>query len=214
MSMAEAIAPRTTRGLAGATVLQIVPALVESGAGRAAVDTSVALLRSGARVIVAGEDGPLNNELQGLGGEWVRLVNETGNMFSANRSAGAIAELVAAERIDLVHAAGVGASRNAAAALKKRAHVPLVHSYAVADFTRDYRDRAYGKALAAGSRIIAPMRAASTRLVSIRGPSHRSAPWCCAAAGSSRAASASSWCRGKSIPRPASSCWSKPRASW
>ena len=42
-----------------------------------AVDLAVALLRSGARVIVAAEDGPLNSELQGLGGEWVRLVTAT-----------------------------------------------------------------------------------------------------------------------------------------
>ena len=110
MSLAES---RTARGLPGATVLQIVPALVESGAARAAVDTSIALLRSGARVIVAGDDGPLNSELQGLGGEWVRLVNETTNPISVKRNAGTIAELVAAERVDLVHALGIGASRSA-----------------------------------------------------------------------------------------------------
>ncbi len=106
MSLAEG---RAARGLPGATILQIVPALVEGGAARATVDTSIGLLRSGARVIVAGEDGPLNNELQGLGGEWVRLVNETTNPISLKRNSSTIAELVAAERVDLVHALGVGA---------------------------------------------------------------------------------------------------------
>src|SRR5437016_1149779 len=48
MSMAEG----KMRGLPGATILQIVPAMVESGAARAAVDVAIALLRSGARVIV------------------------------------------------------------------------------------------------------------------------------------------------------------------
>ena len=145
MSLAEG---RAARGLPGATILQIVPALVEGGAARAAVDTSIGLLRSGARVIVAGEDGPLNNELQGLGGEWVRLVNETTNPISLTRNASTIAELVAAERVDLVHALGVGASRSAASALKKRAGVPLVHSYAAGDHDDGQRDKAYGRALA------------------------------------------------------------------
>ena len=77
MAMTEAAAPKAMRGLPGATVLQILPALAETPAARAAVDLAVALLRSGARVIVAAEDGPLNSELQGLGGEWVRLVTET-----------------------------------------------------------------------------------------------------------------------------------------
>jgi glycosyltransferase involved in cell wall biosynthesis len=153
MSIAEG---RTARGLPGATILQIVPALVESGAARTAVDTAIALLRSGARVIVAGEDGPLNHELQGLGGEWVRLVNETTNPISLKRNAGTIAELVAAERVDLVHALGIGASRSATAALKKRASVPLVHSYAESDLAAGHRDKSYGRALAAGDRVLAP----------------------------------------------------------
>jgi len=163
MSMAEG----KTRGLPGATVLQIVPAMVESGAARAAVDVAIALLRSGARVIVAGEDGPLNNELQGLGGEWVRLVNETGNPLTLKRNAGTIAELVAEERVNLVHALGVGASRSAAAALRKRSGVPLVHSYAVSDLDSDYRDKAYGRALAAGDRILAPSGYVADRIATL-----------------------------------------------
>src|SRR5258708_13461170 len=79
MSVADAIAPKAARGLPGATVLQILPALTETPAARAAVDVAVALLRSGARVIVAAEEGPLNADLQGLGGEWVRLVTDSAN---------------------------------------------------------------------------------------------------------------------------------------
>src|SRR5882757_11588279 len=102
MSVAEAIVPKAARGLPGATVLQILPALTETPAARAAVDVAVALLRSGARVIVGAEDGPLNTELQGLGGEWVRLVTDTTNPISLSRNARAVAQLVATERVDLV----------------------------------------------------------------------------------------------------------------
>lgn len=164
MSMGEG---KTARGLPGATILQIVPAMVESGAARAAVDVAIALLRSGARVIVAGEDGPLNNELQGLGGEWVRLVNETGNPLTLKRNAGTIAELIAEERVNLVHALGIGASRSATAALKKRTGVPLVHSYAVSDLDSDYRDKTYGRALAAGERVLAPSGYVADRIATL-----------------------------------------------
>ena len=116
---------------------------------------AVALLRSGARVIVAAEDGPLNSELQSLGGEWVRLVTATTNPLSVTRNARTIANLVATERVDLVHAVGVGASR-AAATLKKRPGVWLVHSYATDDLKRPTRDKSYSKALAAGDRVIVP----------------------------------------------------------
>src|SRR5262245_15520167 len=86
MVMTEA-APRVAmRGLPGATVLQIIPSLEESSAARAAVDLAGALLRSGARVIVASEDGPLNSELQGLGGEWTRLVTDTANPLSISNN--------------------------------------------------------------------------------------------------------------------------------
>ena len=155
MAMTDTRAPRTARGLPGATVLQILPALVETPAARAAVDVAVALLRSGARVIVAAEDGPLNSELQGLGGEWVRLITATGNPLHLSRNVRTIANLVATERVEVVHAMGIGASRSAAG-LKKRAGVWLVHSYAAEDLARSTRDKAYSRALGAGDRIIVP----------------------------------------------------------
>lgn len=155
MSVTDAELRRSTRRLPGSTVLQIVPALVDDQAARATLDISTALLRSGARVIVAGDDGPLTAELQGLGGEWVRLLTETSNPLAQNRNARTITQLVSAERVDLVHAHGQGASRSASS-LKKRAGVWLVHSYATEERYRRYRDKSYARALAAGDRVIVP----------------------------------------------------------
>src|SRR3979411_2922719 len=59
--------PRT---LAGATILQIVPALREEPSARAALTVAAALLQSGARALVAAEDGPLAAELKAFGGGW------------------------------------------------------------------------------------------------------------------------------------------------
>ena len=70
------VSPRT---LAGATVLQIVPALREDPVARMAVDVASALVQSGARAMVAAQDGPLAAELTASGGEWISLVNDTAN---------------------------------------------------------------------------------------------------------------------------------------
>jgi len=155
MAVADLERGKAIRGLPGATVLHILPALVETPAARAVVDTAVALLRSGARVLVAAEDGPLNSELQGLGGEWVRVATESANPIAASRNARTLANLIATERVDLVHAVGIGASRSAAA-LKKRAGIWLVHTYDTSDMHRPTRDRSYSRALGAGDRVIVP----------------------------------------------------------
>ena len=86
MALAELEHSKVVRGLPGATILHILPALAESPAARGVVDAAVALLRSGARVIVAAEDGPLNGELQGFGGEWVRVVTKSANPLAIMRN--------------------------------------------------------------------------------------------------------------------------------
>lgn len=96
------------RSLAGATVLQIVPALREGPVARAALNVATALRRAGARALVAAEDGPLVAELTACGGEWVALVNATINPFRLRKSARALERLIAAERIDIVHAQSIG----------------------------------------------------------------------------------------------------------
>src|SRR5437762_390603 len=97
--------PRT---LAGATVLQIVPALREEPAARTALNVAAALREIGARALVAAEDGPLVAELTGSGGEWVPLVNATVNPFQLRRGAQSLQRLIASERIDIVHAQSAG----------------------------------------------------------------------------------------------------------
>src|SRR5437016_14435676 len=67
--------PRRT--LAGATILQIVPALYEEPSCRAAVNVAFALLQAGARALVAADDGPLVGELRAFGGEWIEFPNAT-----------------------------------------------------------------------------------------------------------------------------------------
>jgi glycosyltransferase involved in cell wall biosynthesis len=151
------------RALPGATLLQIVPALVEDHHARMAADTAFALLRSGARAIIAGSDGPLVSEIQGFGAEWMRLDCETDNPLRLRACTRRLIEYIAAERVDLVHARGEGAAR-AAAGARTRSGVWLVNSYVHAAAPR-WRDRPYGRALAAGDRIIAPSAYLAERML-------------------------------------------------
>jgi glycosyltransferase involved in cell wall biosynthesis len=104
------VPPRT---LAGATVLQIVPALREDPIARTAVEVAYALLQSGARALVAADDGPLVAELKAFGGEWVPLVNATVNPFTLRKNARQLEQLIASERIDIVHAQSIGGAWSA-----------------------------------------------------------------------------------------------------
>ena len=104
------VPPRT---LAGATILQIVPALREDPIARTAVNVAYALLQSGARALVAADDGPLVAELKAFGGEWVPLVNASINPFVLRKNARLLEQLIAAERIDIVHAQSIGGAWSA-----------------------------------------------------------------------------------------------------
>jgi glycosyltransferase involved in cell wall biosynthesis len=103
--------PRRT--LAGATILQIVSALREEPGARAAINIAYALLQAGARALIAAEDGPLTGELRGFGGEWIELPDSRINPFRLRRNAGFLEDLIAAERVDIVHAQSAGGAWSA-----------------------------------------------------------------------------------------------------
>ena len=137
MSNDEREHPRT---LAGATVLQIVPALREEPAARTALNVAAALREIGARALVAAEDGPLVAELTASDGEWVPLVNATVNPFRLRRSARTLQRLIASERIDIVHAQSAGGAWIADMAA---AHTSVLLVTTLPDVPPASRPRAY-----------------------------------------------------------------------
>ena len=142
------------RTLAGATVLQIVPALREGPVARTALNVAHALLQWGARAVIAAEEGPLSDELRAFGGEWVPLANDTFNPFKLRRSARQIEELIAGARVDIVHAHSAGGAWCAHLAASQIA-VWLVTT--LPDVPPGSRLRAlWANSLARGDRVIAP----------------------------------------------------------
>ncbi len=116
---------RTGRILAGATILQAVPALNDDRVGRAALNLALGQLRSGARAIVAGGGGELVGELQAVGGEWMDFDLTIGQPLKRRRNLQAFRDLLAVERIELVHAHGSEPTR-AAVAGAREASVPSI----------------------------------------------------------------------------------------
>ena len=158
--------PRRT--LAGATILQIVPAMYEEPRARAALNVAFALLQAGARALVAADDGPLVGELRAYGGEWVELRNETINPFRLRRNAHALENLIAAERIDIVHAQSAGGAWSARVAAARIA-VWLVNTLPDAPAVGRYWPASIAAALAQGDRIIAPSIYAATPVMKRHG---------------------------------------------
>jgi glycosyltransferase involved in cell wall biosynthesis len=117
------------RSLAGATILQAVPALNDDRVGRSTLNLALALLRSGARALVAGGEGPLVGELQAIGGEWIEFGFSSSHLLGRRRSVRRLADTLKAERVELVHAHGAEAARQAVAA-SKHTPVPVMTTYA------------------------------------------------------------------------------------
>jgi glycosyltransferase involved in cell wall biosynthesis len=152
------------RSLAGATILQLVPALRDDPAGHAAVDIALTLLQSGARAIVAGDGGPLVGELRAFGGEWLPMSNDTFNPLRIRSNARQIANLIAGERIDIVHAQSAGAAWSALAATD-RMPVFLVTSFPDRVTAGSWPATLFNSSLARGDRVIAPSSYVSRAMI-------------------------------------------------
>jgi glycosyltransferase involved in cell wall biosynthesis len=102
--------PRT---LAGATVMQIVPALDDEPMVRETLGIAHALVHAGTRAIVAGQAGPLVDHLKTFGGEWLPFVNASWSPRRLRRNAEALEDFIGRERVDIVHAKSAGAAWSA-----------------------------------------------------------------------------------------------------
>ncbi len=152
------------RSLAGATILQVAPSLRDGPSGNAAVDIALTLLQAGARAIVAGDDGPLVNELRAFGAEFVRMPNDTLNPLRIWRNARDLTKLIGSERVDIVHAQSAGSAWSALAATHKQP-VYLVTSFPDRLPGHSYLGNMLRSSLARGDRVIAPSAYVSRAMI-------------------------------------------------
>jgi glycosyltransferase involved in cell wall biosynthesis len=116
------------RPIAGRTILQIIPNLDSGGAERTTLEIVEALVRAGARALVAAEGGRLVGELQALGGEFHRFPAATKNPLAMAANVGRLAQLIAREGVELVHARSRAPAWVALGAARRRG-VPFVTTY-------------------------------------------------------------------------------------
>ena len=154
----------TPRSLAGATILQLAPALRDDPAGHAAVDIALTLLQSGARAIVASDGGPLVGELRAFGGEWLPMQNDTVNPLRIRGNARHLARLIGGERIDIVHAQSAGSAWSAVAATD-RMPVFLVTSFPDRVTAKSWPATLFNSSLTRGDLVIAPSSYVSRAMI-------------------------------------------------
>ncbi len=90
--------------LAGRTILQIIPHIDAGGAERTTIDIAAALVRAGARALVASQGGRLAGELQAVGGIAIPFPAASKNPLAMLFNTRRLARLIIDERVDIVHA--------------------------------------------------------------------------------------------------------------
>ncbi len=144
-----------SRSLAGATVLQLVPVLRDDPTAQTAVQIALGLLQSGARAIVAGDGGSLVGDLRAFGGEWLPMPNSAINPLRIQSNTRKLSQLIASERIDIVHAHSAAMAWSAISATN-RMPVFLVTSFPDRLAEYSWLGRLFDRSLARGERMIAP----------------------------------------------------------
>jgi glycosyltransferase involved in cell wall biosynthesis len=144
--------------LAGRTVMQVVPALDAGGVERTTVDIAAALVRAGARALVASRGGRLAGELAAAGAELLPLPA----MASKNPAVMAaavprLAALIREERVDIVHARSRAPAWVALAAAR-RTRTPFVTTWHGAYSGRTALKHLYNSVMARGDAVIANSR--------------------------------------------------------
>ena len=142
------------RTISGKTVLQIIPALESGGAERTTLEIADALVRAGARVLVAAEGGRLVGELQALGGEFHKFDAATKNPFAMAGNVRRLAALIERQGVDIVHARSRAPAWVALGAVK-RTGTPFVTTYHGVYSDRNAIKTRYNSVMAMGDRVIA-----------------------------------------------------------
>ncbi|HET6377521.1 MAG TPA: glycosyltransferase [Methylocella sp.] len=146
--------------LAGATVLQIVSSLDSSAPAQAALDIAAALAAAGARPLVACAGGPLKSELQAKGGIFIPFPAQAKNPLAMALNIRRLAQIIAAERADIVHVRSRAAAWVALGATRLT-RTPLVTSFTSSGRSANPVALRYNSVLARGDLVLATSRYAA-----------------------------------------------------
>jgi glycosyltransferase involved in cell wall biosynthesis len=143
--------------LAGAVVLQVLPALGGGGVERGTVEMAQAIAAAGGVALVASAGGRMAPQVAAGGGRNIRLPLDTRNPVAIWRNAARLEAVIRAEGVRIVHARSRAPAWSAYLAAR-RAGVPFVTTYHGA-YSEDFPGkRRYNAVMARGERVIAISR--------------------------------------------------------
>ena len=142
------------RPIAGKTVLQIIPTLDSGGAERTTLEIADALVRAGARALVAAQGGRLVGELQALGGEFHAFPAAAKNPLAMAANVRRLAALIERQGVDIVHARSRAPAWVALGAVRRTA-TPFVTTYHGVYSDGNAIKARYNSVMAMGDRVIA-----------------------------------------------------------
>jgi len=135
-------------------ILQIVPKLETGGAERTTIDVAEALVREGFTAYVATKEGRMLDELDDVGGEWVRLPVHAKAPHTLIANAFRLRDIIRERKIALVHARSRAPAWSAFFATRM-AGVPFVTTYHGIYNARSAAKRFYNSVMARGDAVIA-----------------------------------------------------------
>ncbi len=153
----DAPTPPPVVDLAGAVVLQVLPALGGGGVERGTVEMAQAIARAGGVALVASAGGRMVPQVEAAGGRNLALPLDTKNPLAIWRNAALLEAVIRAEGVRLVHARSRAPAWSAFLAAR-RAGVPFVTTYHGAYNENVPGKRAYNAVMARGERVIAISR--------------------------------------------------------
>jgi glycosyltransferase involved in cell wall biosynthesis len=136
------------------TVLQVIPRLDPGGAELSAIEITEALVKAGARALVACDGGQMAAQVTALGGEIVTLDAGTKSPLGIIANAGRLARLIGQERVSLVHARSRAPAWSALIAARRTGR-PLVTTYHGAYAEPNALKRLYNSVMVRSDRVIA-----------------------------------------------------------
>jgi glycosyltransferase involved in cell wall biosynthesis len=153
------------------TILQVVPRLDAGGSEQTTVEIADALARAGAHALVATEGGRMATAIERSGGEIVPLPLASKNPLTMLANARALARLIEARGVDLLHARSRAPAWSALRAARATGR-PFVTTYHGAYGDPGPLKSAYNSVMGRGDRVIANSRY-TAELVASRHPAAR-----------------------------------------
>jgi glycosyltransferase involved in cell wall biosynthesis len=135
-------------------VLQVLPSLTTGGVERGTVDIAAALTGAGLRAIVVSAGGPMEHDIERVGGEHITLPVDSKNPLVIRKNIAALAKVIRSRRIGLVHARSRAPAWSARSAAQ-RCGVPFMTTFHGTYNFNNSAKKAYNAIMAKGERVIA-----------------------------------------------------------